>query len=196
MATGNFFNKNASKVFAIACATEVDTLDEHGNETTEYRQPDEFEYAEEIEFIKDEIKRHPKWNDEGSDDYSRNFHRTALGVLIADKSYLDVTIEIGITAFARSGYYEGANLDWELEFFVDGYEHSDIDGAVEEWEFQVEEDNNAGLISIHKTNVENWMNNTVDNLIEELEAIFENVSQHKLRVAARFSNGEVMYETA
>ena len=39
-----------------------------------------------------------------------------------------------------------------------------------------------------------WAENVRDELIEVLEGYYKKVSQHELRVSARFSNGETWYE--
>jgi hypothetical protein len=200
MGTSNFYNKNASKTFAVLMGYEQPIIDEDGNETdqTEWRSPDEWDYDDFISNIQSTLKESPYyWRPEiGNNSHNlRSFEGRILGSYIEGKTLLNVSLEVQITCILRSGYYEGANLDWEITYYIDGYEHDDIDNAIEEWEYQANKDFNIGLCRIHKAKAEEYLNQTRDKLIEHVEKVYTEASM-PLRVVARFSNGETMYERA
>ena len=200
MGASNFYNKNASNIFAVLLNYEQPLTDDEGNELeeTETVSPESWEYDDFKSNFTYEMKE--RFGNDfvkgGADDHDRNYHGTALGRVMIDKDYMGVTLEIELTAMLRSAYYEGANLDWELTFYVDGYEHDDLVGALEEWEYQASKDFNLGLVRANKNKVERWLSQTKDSMVERLETLFKEHSEHSLRVVGRFSNGETIYETA
>jgi hypothetical protein len=200
MGTSNFYNKNASRVFAVLMDYEQPIIDEDGNETDEtgYISPDQWEYDDFISDIKSILNNCPMFfrADEGNNSHNlRSFEGRVLGSYIEDRTLLNVSLEVQITCILRSGYYEGANLDWEITYYIDGYEHDEIGNAVEEWEYQANKEFNQGLCKIHKSNAEASLTQLTDKLIEHVENIYTEASM-PLKVVARFSNGETMYERA
>jgi hypothetical protein len=198
MATNNFYNKNASAIFAVLMNYEQPILDDDGNETddTEHVSPESWEYddlilelqsAMQTKFGRDYVKG-------GQDDRDRNFYGTAIGRYLLDKTYMGVTIEIELTAMIRSGYYEGANLDWDITLHVDGYSHDDVPDALAEWEYQAEKEYNAGLVKANLRHVKLWTEKTCEAMRDSLEEIFAEYSDVKLRKVGQFSNGEAVYE--
>ena len=197
MATNNFYNKNASKIFAVLMNYEQPMLDNDGNETddTEHVSPESWEYddlildlqsAIQTKFGRDYVKG-------GQDDRDRNFYGRAIGRVLVDRDCMGVTIEIELTAMVRSAYYEGANLDWELTIHVDSYSYDSVPEAIEEWEYQAEKYNNVGIVKANKKHVENWIARSSLELIEGIEEVFEEFSAIKLIKIGQFSNGEAVY---
>ena len=198
MATSNFHNANASKVFVVLENYEQVILDEDGEETdeTEYRTPDEWECDDFVSHAKGLIEKNKGKFDfyngeQRSKEELRSFCATFLGQLYQRKDFGDVCVEVNINAFLRSGYYEAANLDWELVVYVDGYEFEDdiiLDDIRGSWM-------NEGLKAIQVNHINKYISKTKDAIVEHLEHIFEQLSTPYV-VTARFSNGETMYEKA
>jgi len=86
MSTPNFYNKNASKVFANECEEDIDYDDLKLNLQSELEGDDIDDYDNERSYPGAKIKRIEK-----------------------DFGKWNVIIE----AVVRSGYYSGVNLDWE-----------------------------------------------------------------------------------
>ena len=198
MATNNFHNENANKIFAVLMNYERPILDDDGNETdeTEYVSPDEFEYEMLTEGIAEELAsiESLSYYESGDASFLRSYEGTSLGTLKLSKDYLDVECSVSIIPVIKSGYYEGANLDWEMRFEADGYDTDTIEDFIEEWEYNADHDNNPGLVAMNKKYVKNWAETTLDFIVEEVEKVFENFTEIKLRKVGGFSNGEAIYE--
>lgn len=198
MGTSNFLNRNARRIYAVLMDSEEAILDDEGNETdeTEYRSADEWEYEDLKDNLINEFKVSSFKFHEGGvlTDNNRNFHGTLLGKLSSYKDYLGVEVGIEIKAIIRSGYYEGANLDWELEYSLDGYDADEIEYAIAEWEYQANKEFNLGLVKMNSKNVEAWITTEQEKLIEEVERIFAANCGIKLQKVATFSNGETIYK--
>lgn len=89
MSTPNFYNKNASKIFASECQEEFDYDDLIGN-------------------VRSELKGARELN-EGDGD--RNYPATKFAELEVKTGKWIASIYLT----ARGGYYSGLNLDWEVE---------------------------------------------------------------------------------
>jgi hypothetical protein len=76
-------------------------------------------------------------------------------------------VEVYVTPVIRSGYYEGCNLDWDVRYYVNGYEDE---------------------LYCENTSVQFILNEYV----EFIEKIYTQYSE-PLGVTARFSNGETIY---
>jgi len=211
MGTSNFYNKNASSVFAVLMNEEVNFCTDCGNFhyeevskcdscdsenlNKEYKSVEDFEVEDFKDNIKDSLQN-SKYDfrpDVGNNSHNlRSFEGTILGSVIEDKTILNVSIEVQITCILRSGYYEGANLDWEITHYIDGYEHDVLDFAIDEWEHNALQEYNQGLVSIQRKNAKSYIENTTNELVEFVESIYKQYST-ELGVVARFSNGETMY---
>jgi hypothetical protein len=198
MATNNFHNKNASKIYAVLMNREQPILDDEGNETdeTEYVYADEWECEDLLSNVKSEMetlaKKHKtiSFHKGGNADFLRSFDGSIIGSFWASKDYLGIDCEVEVAAVLRSGYYEGANLDFEITYKVNGYDYEDY---MAEWEYSANNNHKKGLVNIQYNNVSNWFENTADTLINELESIFENFTEIKLVKQGQFSNGEAIY---
>ncbi len=95
---------------------------EHDEES---RSAEDFEWADMKENIATELARiattiGASHCDGGEDQHElRSFPSTVLGRLYAEKEYKGFSVGVTLTAVARSGYYEGANLDWNIEYEFD-----------------------------------------------------------------------------
>lgn len=113
----------------------------------------------------------------------------------------------------RGGYYYDANLDYDLEihtnccpawasdtFRLSQYDNlsdfiDDVLDALEEgidlygreirW--------TTGTFKIQRNHIAKWIEDTIENISDEIESVLSQVSDDTLQVAGRFSNGETVY---
>ena len=168
----------------------------------EYVYPESYEFDELIENLGYEIKAlgGTKENEYLGD---RSYPIQTIGVFKESKMYGDVEVTVKITATIQSAYYEGATLDWlvEIEGYNDTYKHSTgsyYDESLEDIMDMVFDpyyiDLNAGLCKIMQPKAVDWAKQTISDIGEKIEAIFEKYQEHKLTCAGVFSNGEAVYE--
>lgn len=195
MGTSNFYYKNASKVFAINMSREVPVLDDEGNETdeTETQHPEQWECQDTLDYIAEQMEgaehnfnRVTGWNN----DAPRSFPSTFIGKWWMEKSYAGVPIEVQIIATANSGYYEGACLDYDIKTFVSGNEYDEVDPCDLSYHGNI----NNGLAKIIAPKANKWIEETKEQLSNDLEKLFAEVCGIVLEKVATFSNGETVYK--
>lgn len=166
MGTANFYNKNASHTFVRELETEFD-----------------------YDMFKEDIYhtfKHHNYHVFNGKNYRRpeSDLRSFPSIIVASKSkykiYNDVELIITINVILRSGYYQHANLDWELAKELP---------VLSDYYY------NIGLAKIHEPYAELWAENAENELIEETEKIFKDLTE-PYNVSARFSNGEAFYTKA
>ena len=162
---------------------------EHG---TEYRSAERYEYEDFKEYLIETAKESKKQflylEEEGSDN-DRNYCATNLFSYSTSKMFGDIEIEVKIIGQIVSAYYEGASLDFVVEF--NGEENKELDFY---WDFD-NSDMNRGLQVLQNKNAIKWAEKTKTELIELIEEVFTKVSE-PLNVVASFSNGETIYQKA
>lgn len=89
MSTPNFYNLNASKIFAFDCADDFELDDITGNVISELKG----------------VREVDRW------DNDRSHPAKTFGEVEIEKNKWLITICLDV----RSGYYSGANLDWHVE---------------------------------------------------------------------------------
>jgi hypothetical protein len=174
MATSNFHNVNASKIFAV----EIE---------------EEFDYDDLIENLTSEFSAKESFRSGGSDEHElRSYPSKVLGSLFKSANFGDIEVCTQISLIVRSGYYSGVNLDWQLKHTVCGEEVSvgDFKDVADYWSRL-----NKGLVTIQSKNAEKWAEKTAEELIAEVEKVYKDFST-PLDVVARFSNGETIYKKA
>jgi len=190
MGTSNFYYRNASKVFAICESGEQSKLDDDGNETDFKCKIDKIkeqleEKLKEFNFLDNEVR---------SQFENRNFPSTYIGTIYQTKKFGDIECEVEIICFARSGYYDGACLDWELNINLDNCNCDDTDSIFETFVYNCTSYSmNKGMLVIQGRNCDKWVNATKDKMVELIEGVFTKCST-PLNVVGRFSNGETLYE--
>ena len=100
MAASNFYNVNASHIFAV-------------------QLEDEYEYDDLIDNIKSGLKETGEFNLLTKSDPNdlRSYPSTGIGSLDCYVEDNDGNgIVVTVTAVVRSGYYDGVNLDWHVHF--------------------------------------------------------------------------------
>ena len=179
----------------------LDTLNECENgcegatfeEQTAYVSPDEYEYDDLKDYIREtaqeEIKNRKdiRFKEESGSDNDRNYCATDLFSFYASKMFGDIEIEVKIIGQIVSAYYEGASLDFVVEF--NGEENEELDFY---WDFDNSE-MNKGLQVLQNRNAIKWAKKTKTELIELIEEVFTKVSM-PLNVLGTASNGETFYE--
>jgi hypothetical protein len=105
MATSNFYNVNATNIFAV-------------------QLEDEWDYSDLVVNLESEFSKHSDYYDYGKSDPNelRSFPSKSLGSFSNSVTIEDDEVEIFITPVIRSGYYEGVNLDWHIRLYVNGYD--------------------------------------------------------------------------
>lgn len=180
MATGNFYNNNASNIYAIFQENEFD----------------DFIYDDVKDNILNDLDAYVK-NSKACLGYSNNYYRDASMVEVIELTdeIAGVPLTVSIELLMRSGYYEGANLDYEINYNIESVEFDDITDTfqayfdVATYSFGLSE----GLATIQAKNASNRLEAMRSELVENVEKILKENCTHVLQVSARFSNGETWY---
>ena len=185
----------------------LDTLNECENgcegatlseEQTEYRSCESYEYDEFKEYLRETAQEENKnrkdirFKEENGSDNDRNYCATNLFSFNTSKMFGDIEISVKIIGQIVSAYYEGASLDFSVEFNDEEYTNNEPDF---EWLFEYKSEMNKGLQVVQNRNAIKWAEKTKTELIELIEEVFTKVSQ-PLNVVASFSNGETIYAKA
>ena len=178
--TGNFYKTNATHYFAIGEGDDGDEAhyeDSKANILSELKGKGYVEAPERQQLQQD----------------NRSFPGAALANKEVDKKFGDNTCTITLTAVIRSGYYQGANLDWEISYNYGGesVEALDEDDVKNEFTYNAEDEEKAKLEK-EAEKAYKWMEAEASKLTTELEDIYEENTM-ALAVTARFSSGETHY---
>lgn len=148
MSTPNFKNKNASKIFS----TELEDYDSYDSLLADIRSD---------LLTANEIKK--------TDD-DRNYPGTKFAEIEIKSGKWLATIYL----IARSGYYSGINLDWEIEILDqtegDSYDYGDV-------------------------KISNTLQNLIDAKIKRIENVYSRYTIPLICLGV-FSNGEAVYQKA
>ena len=174
MATSNFHNENASAIFAVQL--------EH-----------EFDYDDLVDNLKSELNNDPDYVDFGKADKNelRIFPSRTLGSIRKYVQYKDFYVEVCVTPVIRSGYYDGVNLDWNVDYLING------DAQYDNTDFYIDDIAHYGSMSKSKATkyaklAEKKAEKVKNQIVEKIESIFSDYSE-KYGVTAVFSNGETIY---
>lgn len=183
----------------------LDTLNECENgcegasfseEETEYRSVESYEIDEFEEYLRETAQEEIKnlkevwYREESGSDNDRNYCATDLFSFNTSKMFGDIEVEVSIIGQIVSAYYEGASLDFAVEFNDEEYTNDKPDF---EWLFEYQSDMNKGMQVLQNRNAIKWAEKTKTELIELIEEVFAKVSQ-PLNVLGTASNGETFYE--
>ena len=165
-------------------------------EDTESRSCESYEYDEFKEYLREtaeeEIKNRKdiRFKEESGSDNDRNYCATDLFSFNTSKMFGDIEVEVSIIGQIVSAYYEGASLDFIVEFNDEEYTNDEPNF---EWLFEYQSDMNKGMQVLQNKNAIKWAEKTKTELIELIEEVFTKVSQ-PLNVLGTASNGETFYE--
>ncbi len=190
MATRNFYVKNANNVYAFAMEAE-----------------DCFDFDDSLDGIKEAGISKYGFEETSGNDGDRNF----CGTYILDKTFdrkqfynsgLDVSIDI--TILARNGYYEGCNLDFELEVMNDNYypyklgdyesEDDLIDDMADDFVDYWYDVYNKGLRKCFKKRYKAFLEDFIDEAIEYANEVLESLCEEEYCLIGTASNGEGFYQ--
>jgi len=174
MATSNFHNVNASAIFAVPLEND-------------------FDYEDLVCNLESELSNNPDYVDYGKTDPNelRSFPSRTLGSIRKYHQYKDFYVEVCVTPVIRSGYYSGCNLDWNVEYSINGdaqYENNDfyIDDIA--WYGKLSKSAATKYAKLAEKKAKKIKNE----IVEQLEALYNDYSE-KYGVTAVFSNGETIY---
>ena len=172
MATSNFHNVNASAIFAVPLENEYD-------------------YEDLVCNLESELSNNPDYVDYGKTDKNelRSFPSRTLGSIRKYHQYKDFYVEVCVTPVIRSGYYSGVNLDWNVDYAINGdiYDIDELENGI---------GYNTALpiskIKVYSSLAEKKAEKLKNDIVEKLEALYNNYSD-RYGVTAVFSNGETIY---
>ena len=217
MGTSNFSRlKNASKYYTVFMNVEEKYVECNECDEKFYEYEPEYQSAEAelccgkcgsdaIEF-KEEYRSLESWeiddwesyfrecleNIGGEHDDERGEGRKYIGAFNFSKWYADVLVELKFHLYYDVGYYEGANLDYDVLVY-NGFEYSDeLENALE-CIFEDSDDLSAGMQKIQSKNAMKWIEKTKEEVSEKIENLFSEVCDNKLELIGTASNGESFY---
>jgi hypothetical protein len=174
MATSNFHNVNASAIFAV-------------------QLEDEWAYDDLVENLKSQLNNDPNYVDYGKSDPNelRSFPSRSLGSIRKYHQYKDFYVEVCVTPVIRSGYYSGCNLDWNVDYLING------DASYDSPDFYIDDIAHYGNLSKSAATkyaklAEKKAEKIKNEIVDELESLYNNYSD-RYGVTAVFSNGETIY---
>ena len=174
MSTSNFHNVNASAIFAVPLEND-------------------FDYEDLVDNLKSELNNDPNYVDYGKSDKHelRSFPSRSLGSIRKYHQYKDFYVEVCVTPVIRSGYYSGCNLDWNVDYTINGdaqYDNNDfyIDDIA--WYGKLPKSTATKYAKLAEKKAEKLKNE----IVEKVESIFADYSE-RYGVTAVFSNGETIY---
>jgi hypothetical protein len=203
MGTSNFHSERTSCIYAVSERyTDEETGEEVYNEFLWEDVRDNINYAfKEIDKDKSNTWFYSDSADITLHESLRSYPATSLGWFYSSFSYAGINLTINFLPKMVAGYYEGFNLDFELQFEDEWsyesyiYDNDNEEGMIEKIlnEHLYQKPESAGIIKIHGTNFIYKLRDK----IEEGQNLIENVFKQNsdgYKVVARFSNGETIYE--
>ena len=185
MATRNFYVKNANDVYAFGM--EAEDVDDYNDSLDRIKEVGASKYG---------------FEETSGDDGDRDF----CGFYILNKDFgcrdfynSDLSVDINIIILARSGYYGGNNLDFELEVRNDYYypyklgdyksEDDLIEDMADEFVDYCDEVYNYGLRKCFKKRYEVFLKDFIDEAIKYANNVLKNLCEEEYRLVGAFSNG-------
>lgn len=177
MATSNFYNKNATKIFASEIEDDFDYECLVDNIITNLKE--KTDKNPNISMLRHTGKFHDEAHVLGSIAISKNYNLPNYG---------EIEVNVNIDMLLRHGYYAGINLDWDYQFEIEGDEVSEWEDIISTLEYLCDKR------LVNKTNfIDAWFSKTKDQLSTIVEDVYECYTDSYV-VSARFSNGETWYE--
>lgn len=188
MATRNFYVKNANDVYAFGMEAE-----------------DMFDYEDSIDRIKEVGASKYGFEETSGNDGDRDF----CGFYILNKDFgcrdfynSDLSVAINIIILARSGYYDGYNLDFELEVMNDYYnpyklgDYDCEEDLIEAMADEFVEDcdvYNKGLRKCFEKRYKAFLEDFIDEAIKYANNVLKNLCEEEYSLVAVCSNGGGIY---
>ncbi|MCK9429609.1 MAG: hypothetical protein M0R17_06355 [Candidatus Omnitrophica bacterium] len=200
MSTSNFYNKNTSKVFAVLMPHEEEPLllnDENHNVGNELIYPEEWEYDDLIANLRESLQKSIlEYKELNICDRERNFSGKYFAEVYSEKEIAHCYICIRLRCVIRSGYYKGANLDWELLIDIEQLTYEDIPD-VNDIQYIIKYNNypNKGMLKIQSKNILKYIEKEIPKVVKIVEDIYTKFSEPLVKFAT-FNNGETIYKKA
>ena len=217
MGTSNFSRlKNASKYYTIFMNVEEKYVECYECDENFYEFEPEYKTAESelycgkcgsdaIEF-KEEYRSLESWEVDDWESYFRECleniggeyddesdgDRKYIGAFNFSKWYADVLVELRFRLYYDIGYYEGANLDYDILVY-NGFEYSDELENSLECIFEDSDDLSVGMQKIQAKNAMKWIEKVKAEISEKIENLFSEVCDNRLELVGTFSSGESIY---
>lgn len=188
MATGNFHNVNANKIFAVSFQNDNDDIEDDDNAFYDA----EMQYDDLMMNVTSSLGARFKRFNKGSgtdNNELRSYPSRVIGTVSEYKQYKGFEVGIHLTAIIRSGYYDGVNLDWQLSYSIDDEDTDEPDFADKIEYYKQTTANNAKRLSSF---AERWAERMAEEMIDKLEGIYGEYTDQYV-ITAQFSNGETMY---
>lgn len=155
----------------------------------EYRSPESWEIDDWKSYFRECLEN---VGGEHNDEEGRNSGRVYIGFFKFSKWYADVLVELSFHLYYDVGYYEGANLDYEVLVY-NGFEYSDdLENALE-CIFEDSDNLSVGMQKIQSKNAMKWIEKTKEEVSEKIENLFSDVCDNRLELVGTASNGESFY---
>ena len=181
--------KNANDVYAFGM--EAEDVDDYNDSLDRIKEVGASKYG---------------FEETSGDDGDRDF----CGFYILNKDFgcrdfynSDLSVDINIIILARSGYYGGNNLDFELEVsndYYDSYKLGDYEceeDLIEAMADEFVEDcdvYNKGLRKCFEKRYKAFLEDFIDEAIEYANNVLKNLCEEEYRLVGAFSNGEALYQ--
>ena len=154
---------------------------------------DEFEYEDTVSNITSELGKDKEFYEDDSitlESELRSFPARSIGSFDLYFEYLEQQIKVTVVPLARSGYYSGANFDYEMNIECEYSNYNNISDCVDDLlEYGCV---HKGLLTAHRSSLENHINIWIAETVKKITDVYEMFTDH-LKVTAQFSNGETFY---
>ena len=202
MATGNFYNENCSRYFAIGMNRYFTKEDVEECDLDPELEGELDEFGTETDYEDSKQNIISGLQEKGWDDFN-GYEGDACVIASKDKSlvYGGCEISLEIKALVRSGYYEGACMDLSGKVTIDSAgdywtgspEYDLFDDFDESYVIDDNWTGNAGLDHLQAKNIIKKLNSIIEDLRNEAEYVFSCNCSEELAVAYHCSNGETGY---
>ena len=169
----------------------------------EYRSPESWEIDDWKSYFRECLENVGGTYDEEEEVHDRNRPVQYLGYFQQSKFYGEEEFTVRLRMYYHVGYYEGANLDYDIEIDC-GFGWEKVDEEL--WNgskvtiedivtniFKYSDDLPVGMQKIQAKNAMKWIEKTKAETSEKIENLFSEVCDNKLELIGTFSNGESIY---
>ncbi len=124
----------------------------------------------------------------------RSFPATSIGNILTIFEFCNTEFKVELIPHTTSGYYEGFNLDFDINFSAVGIygDYDNLQDFMADVKEFLLEDNKA--LRMNMNNLQKRLETLLSEMIDEVESVFE-MSSSPLEEFAKFDNGETIYKT-
>lgn len=178
-----------------------------GSDAIEFKEDERSREDWEVEdfksYFKEQLEKIGGTYDDEEVVYDRNRPVRYLGYFQQSKFYGDEEFTVRLRMYCQYGYYEGANLDYDIEIDC-GFGWEKVDEEL--WngsKVTIEDivtsnlegsDLSKGMQKIQSKNIIKWIEKVKAETSEKIENLFSEVCDNKLELIGTASNGESFYK--